>query len=116
MSYYSYLHLFKSSAADEKEMERLEITEDSVVFVAEEQEIGGRRNVVKVGGVDVVKKVRDFGSSNNTEENGRTMWFLQISDADEAQKWITVIKNAIFEQRCVCRISNNRLQTDKYVC
>lgn len=45
----SYLHLFKSSGPDEKEIERLEINEESVVYVAD-GEVGGRRGVIKVGG------------------------------------------------------------------
>lgn len=45
----SYLHLFKGSGTDEKEIERLEINEESVVYVAE-GEVGGRRGVIKVGG------------------------------------------------------------------
>jgi hypothetical protein len=40
----SYLHLFKSNNPSEKELERLEINEDSVVFVnANNEEISGRR-------------------------------------------------------------------------
>ena len=35
---------------DERELERLEINEDSVVYIAE-GEVGGRRNVIKVGGM-----------------------------------------------------------------
>ncbi|TFK40627.1 hypothetical protein BDQ12DRAFT_461484 [Crucibulum laeve] len=92
----SYLHLFKSSSAEEKELERLEINEDSVVFVAEE-EVGGRRHVIKVGGVDVGALKKEL----NHEEGGRTMWILQITDQAEAQKWITTIKHAIFGQRTV---------------
>ncbi|KAF9013438.1 hypothetical protein BDQ17DRAFT_1343429 [Cyathus striatus] len=90
----SYLHLFKSSQPDEKEMERLEINEDSVVFVAEE-EVGGRKHVIKVGGVDVGAMKKDL----NHEDNGRTMWLLQITNQAEAQKWITAIKNAVLGQR-----------------
>ena len=48
----SYLHIFKSHAPDERELERLEINEHSVVFVNDE-DVGGRRGVVRVGGVDV---------------------------------------------------------------
>ncbi|KAF5382455.1 hypothetical protein D9615_003001 [Tricholomella constricta] len=92
----SYLHLFKSSAGEDKEMERLEINEDSVVFIAEE-EVGGRKHVVKVGGVDVGAMKKEL----NHEEGGRTMWFLHITDPAEAQKWITVIKTAILGQRTV---------------
>ncbi|GLB38257.1 hypothetical protein LshimejAT787_0501220 [Lyophyllum shimeji] len=92
----SYLHLFKSAVGEEKELERLEINEDSVVFVAEE-DVGGRKHVVKVGGKDVGAMKKEL----NHEEGGRTMWFLHITDSAEAQKWITVIKNAILGQRTV---------------
>jgi hypothetical protein len=90
----SYLHLFRSSATEERELERLEINEDSVVFVAEE-EVGGRRSVVKVRGVDVAA----FKKESNQEEGGQLMWFLHIVDPFEAQKWIAAIKNAILRQR-----------------
>lgn len=92
----SYLHLFKSSNTEERELERLEINEDSVVFVAED-EVGGRRNVIKIGGVDVGALKKEW----NYEEGGRTMWLLQITDPVEAQKWISTIKNAILGQRTV---------------
>ncbi|KAG7088564.1 hypothetical protein E1B28_012544 [Marasmius oreades] len=92
----SYLHLFKSAVAEEKEYERLEINEDSVVFVSEE-EVGGRKHVIKVGGVDVGAMRKDLSH----EEGGRTMWFLQITDSAEAQKWIANIKSSILNQRAV---------------
>ena len=88
----SFLHLFRSSNADERELERLEINEDSVVFVAEE-DVGGRKNVVKVAGLNV-------GSKDTSHPDGaKTMWFLQIPDPPEAQKWITLIKSIILGQR-----------------
>jgi hypothetical protein len=92
----SYIHIFKSSGGDEKEIERLEINEDSVVFVAE-ADVGGRKHVVKVGGVDVGALKKEL----NCEEGGRTMWFLHIADPAEAQKWITIIKTTILGQRYV---------------
>ncbi|KAL0066148.1 hypothetical protein AAF712_006772 [Marasmius tenuissimus] len=92
----SYLHLFKSSSPEEKEFERLEINEDSVVFVSEE-DVGGRKHVIKVGGVDVGAMRKDL----NHEESGRTMWLLQITDSVESQKWIANIKSAILNQRAV---------------
>ena len=90
----SYLHLFKSSGGEEKEIERLEINEDSVVFVAE-ADVGGRKHVVKVGGADVGALKKEL----NHEEGGRTMWFLHITNPAEAQKWITTIKTTILGQR-----------------
>jgi hypothetical protein len=91
----SYLHIFKSHAPDERELERLEINERSVVFVNDE-DVGGRRGVVRVGGVDVGALRRDL----NGEENGMTMMMLQIVDANESQNWINAIKNAVLGQRC----------------
>ncbi|KAI9508402.1 hypothetical protein F5148DRAFT_911360 [Russula earlei] len=92
----SYLHVFKSSAADERELERLEINERSVVFVNDE-DVGGRRGVVRVGGVDVGALRREL----NGEENGMTMMLLQIVDANESQNWINAIKKAVLGQRSV---------------
>jgi hypothetical protein len=92
----SYLHLFKSNNPSEKELERLEINEDSVVFVNENnEEISGRRNVLRVGGVDCGAMKKDL----NVEEGGRTMWLLQVSDQQELQRWISAIKNAVLGQR-----------------
>lgn len=85
----SHLHVFKSAAAHERELERLEIGADSVVFVAEE-EVAGKRGVVKVGGI-----------------NGAEMT-LYIMDAVEAQNWIAAIKHAVLSQRYV-RAPSDRL-------
>ncbi|KAF8272780.1 hypothetical protein EI94DRAFT_158056 [Lactarius quietus] len=91
-----YLHIFKSSAADERELERLEINEHSVASVTDE-DVGGRRGVVRVGGIDVGALRREL----NGEENGMTMMMLQIIDANESQNWINAIKNAVLGQRSV---------------
>ncbi|KAH9002807.1 hypothetical protein EDB86DRAFT_3073942 [Lactarius hatsudake] len=91
----SYLHVFKSSAADERELERLEINEHSVASVTDE-DVGGRRGVVRVGGFDVGALRREL----NGEENGMAMMTLQIVDANESQNWINAIKNAVLGQRC----------------
>ena len=108
----SYLHIFKSNAPDERELERLEINEHSVVFVKDE-DVGGRRGVVRVGGVDVGALRRDL----NGEENGMTMMMLQIVDANESQNWINTIKSAVLGQRCAftwplvyaCRLSHDSI-------
>ncbi|KAH9969844.1 hypothetical protein BC827DRAFT_37634 [Russula dissimulans] len=91
----SYLHVFKSSAADERELERLEINERSVVFVNDE-DVGGRRGVVRVGGVDVGAR-REL----NGKDNGMTIMMLQILDSNQSQNWINAIKNAVLGQRSV---------------
>ncbi|KAI0252164.1 hypothetical protein BJV78DRAFT_1352586 [Lactifluus subvellereus] len=92
----SYLHVFKSPAADEPELERLEINERSVVFITDDN-VGGRRGVVRVGGVDVGALRREL----NSEENGLTIMMLQIMDANASQSWINAIKNAVLGQRSV---------------
>ncbi|TFK27995.1 hypothetical protein FA15DRAFT_612819 [Coprinopsis marcescibilis] len=92
----SYLHVFKSSGPDEKELERLEINESSVIFVAED-EVGSRRSVIKVGGLSITEGKLD----RQTENAQQTMWHLQITDASESQGWISAIKNAILGQRTV---------------
>lgn len=92
----SYLHLFKSHNSYEKEIERMEINEDSVVFVNENnEEIAGRRSVLRVGGIDcgAMRKVL------NLEDNGRTMWLLQVTESQELQKWISAVKNSVLSQR-----------------
>lgn len=90
----SYLHLFKSGNPEEVELERLEINEDSVVFVAED-EVGGKRSVIKVGGADVGAMKKEY----LINEGGYSMWLLQMQDTAQAQRWITNIKNAILSQR-----------------
>ncbi|KAG9315836.1 hypothetical protein JVU11DRAFT_3485 [Chiua virens] len=103
----THVHLFKSASKDEKEVERLEVTEDSVIFVAEE-EVGGRGNVVKFAGKDVSAK-----RTGETGEDGvRTMWLLQITDSAESQRWISAIKNAVLTQRAVRAGLNIRAETD----
>ncbi|TDL17835.1 hypothetical protein BD410DRAFT_901182 [Rickenella mellea] len=96
-----HLHVFKSSAYAETELERLLIVADSVIFVAE-SEAGGRRGVVKVGGVEVGGgSAGSGGQSGMSGADGRamTMWWLQIADAGEMQKWIGAVKNAVLLQR-----------------
>ncbi|KAJ7288472.1 hypothetical protein C8J57DRAFT_1642369 [Mycena rebaudengoi] len=95
----AHLHLFKPAGADPRqlEVERLEINAESVVFVAD-ADVAGRTKVVKVGGTDVGALKRDW---NLTDDAGRTMWFLQLTDSVEAQRWISAIKSAIFDQRTV---------------
>jgi hypothetical protein len=90
------LHVFKSAGSEEKELERIEINEDSVVFVAED-EFGGRRSVIKVGGTDVGAMKKEY----IVNEGGYSMWLLHIQDTADAQRWITNIKNAVLGQRYV---------------
>ncbi|KAL4073256.1 hypothetical protein V8B97DRAFT_206892 [Scleroderma yunnanense] len=100
-SHRTHIHLFKGTSPGEVEIERLEITENSAMFVAE-GEVGGRRNVIKLVGKDVSTK-KSANTNNNTsgasEDPPRAMWFLQITDPAESQRWISAIKNAVLSER-----------------
>ena len=104
-----YLHMFKSSGADEREIERLEIDEESMAYMAD-GEVGGRRSVVKFEGVLRKRPAHHTAphssiSATSTEdgpaggEEGRTTWIVQILDMEETQKWIEEIKGAVLNQR-----------------
>ena len=118
----SYLHMFKSSGQEERELERLEINEESVAYVAD-GEVGGRKCVVKFegilrrrpqaghsghGGKDGSRKDGKGGKGSNGEEGlvtavggeeGRTTWIVQILDPEETQKWIEGVKGVVLNQR-----------------
>ncbi|KAF8208794.1 hypothetical protein K438DRAFT_287825 [Mycena galopus ATCC 62051] len=96
----SHLHLFKGSNPDDRELERLEINADSVVFVAESPlgttpDPHAPAHVVKVAGADVGALRKEWNASDDA---GRTVWLLHLTPLD-AQRWISAIKSAIFEQR-----------------
>ncbi|KAG6337314.1 hypothetical protein ID866_1776 [Astraeus odoratus] len=95
-----HVHLFKSASPGEVEMERLEITEDSAMFVADE-EVGGRRSVIKLAGKGIGRKKSNNNTGSSAEDAARTMWFLQMTDTAESQRWIAAIKNAVLNQRSV---------------
>ena len=78
-----HLHLYKSSGAHEREIERLAINSDSLAFISDE-EIAGKRSVVKIVGMDVGSRRKDLSE----DESGQTMWFLLFSDSGESQNWI----------------------------
>ena len=62
------MHIFKSSTPDKQELKRLKINKCSVMFINDE-DIGRRRSVMHVGGVDVSTLQWDL----NSEEKG-LMW------------------------------------------
>ena len=92
------VHLFKSASPGEIEIERLEITENSAMFVADE-EVGGRRRVIKLAGKDVAAKKNSTANNNVSEDPSCAMWYLQITDPTESQRWIAAIKNAVLSER-----------------
>ncbi|KAF9242550.1 hypothetical protein BU15DRAFT_60286 [Melanogaster broomeanus] len=82
-SHKTHVHLFKGAAPDAREVERLEkrLVEGETWSNLAGKDVGAKRKGV-VG-----------------EESTPTMWFLQITDAAESQRWITTIKNAVLSQR-----------------
>lgn len=90
----THVHLFKATSKNDKEIERLQVTEDTVIFVAEE-DVGGRGNVVKFA----AKDISATRSAATGQGDLRTMWYLQIADTAESQRWIATIKAAVLAQR-----------------
>jgi len=96
------LHLFKSSNGDEKEIDRLGINQDSVIYVADGGFGGNKEFVVKVAGFLCGEGTST--SSNNspsTANSSATVWLLQLPDLVHMQRWIQFIKSSVLTQRCV---------------
>lgn len=90
----SHIHLFKTSAPHDREIERMSITQDSVVYIADEEFLGGRKFVIKVGGTTA------HASNLKRDENSAgSTWLLQMPDASQMQRWIDFIKGAVLMQR-----------------
>jgi hypothetical protein len=87
-----HLHLFKSAVSDDRELERMRIHTNSVVYVADEEVGGGRQFVLKIGGIAV-----DAGG----KEVGPASWLLQMPDSAQMQRWIQIVKNAVLLQKYV---------------
>lgn len=93
--------MFKGASPGEIEIERLEITEHSAMFVVDE-EVGGRRRVIKLLGKDVAKKIgctANNSTGGTSEDPSCAMWYFQITDPTESQRWIASIKNAVLSKR-----------------
>ena len=88
----SHLHLFKSGALDDRELERIRIHTHSIVYVADEEVGGGRQFVIKIGGMTV---------DASSKDTGPTTWLLQMPDSIQMQRWIQIVKNAVLLQKYV---------------
>lgn len=91
----SHLHLFKANSPEDKELERLSLHQDSVVYVADEEVGSGRQYILKVGG-----KVID-STAMKKEDAPPAIWLLQMQDSDQMERWIHFIKSSMLGQRCV---------------
>lgn len=93
---HSHLHVFKNNSPQDKELERIEITESSSAFIPEDDPaIAGRRSVLKIIGTNVQRSGKSTGSP------GESAWIFQCPDGLVLQHWIASIKNAILIQRYV---------------
>lgn len=92
----SHLHLFKSTSGDERELERLLIHQDSLIYIADDELAAGRKHVVKVVGKAV-------GSPRTAKPSSEvpTVWLLQMPDQTQMQRWIQFIKSTVLMQRYV---------------
>jgi len=99
---HAQLHLFKSSNGDEKEIERLGINQDSVIYVADGGFAGNKEFVVKVAGF--LCGEGSSASSNHSPSTATiapTVWLLHLPDLVQMQRWIQFIKSSVLTQRCV---------------
>ncbi|KAJ6588964.1 hypothetical protein B0H19DRAFT_226419 [Mycena capillaripes] len=74
-----HLHLFKGPAPDDRELERLELNADSVVFIAEQpglhqQERKAHAHFVRVAGKDVGSRRKDWNPADQTQ---RRRWGIR---------------------------------------
>ena len=103
------LHLFKSSNGDEKEIERLGINQDSVIYVADGGFGGNKEFVVKVAGF--LHGEVPPPSPSNSPSSTPTVWLLQLPDLVHMQRWIQFIKSSVLTQRCVFGSALSRTRT-----
>ncbi|KAG8907094.1 hypothetical protein FRB99_005349 [Tulasnella sp. 403] len=117
----AHLHLFRSSATEEKELERMRIDEDSVVFVVDEgPDVAGRKFVIKIGGLYAggVTSTKDqrrkpltsittlsvvsqpsMAVSLGEPQDTKVLWLVQCPDTETMQRWIASVKAALLVQR-----------------
>lgn len=101
------LHLFKSSNGEEKEIERLCINQDSVIYVADGGFGGNKEFVVKVAGYQRAEGA-PTSSNNPPSSAAATVWLLQLPDLAQMQRWIQFIKSSVLTQRYVLSAASTR--------
>jgi hypothetical protein len=89
------LHLFKSSGSEEREIGRLALQDDSVAYIAEE-EVAGRKNFLRVTGMDVGAPVAELQARK--DRDGMASWILHFNDPADMHKWIATIKSAVAQR------------------
>jgi hypothetical protein len=93
------LHLFKGSFPDDREVDRLLITEFSRVFVPDDHpDIGGRQCVLKAVGHSAKGLRRN--SSGAVVLKGEMTWMFQCPDSSAMKEWLLSIRNVVLNDRC----------------
>ncbi|KIJ29668.1 hypothetical protein M422DRAFT_784245, partial [Sphaerobolus stellatus SS14] len=95
---HSHLHVFKSASPDpgELELDRLEIDEDSIIYISE-SEIAGKKDVLRVGGRTAIP--REGTGERVLEEMGRSIWQVRFTDLHETQQWFSCVRSSVLQQR-----------------
>lgn len=92
--YIHFLHLFKGSFPDDKEIDRIQIIDSGHISVPDDRtEIAGRQCVLQIMGYDAKLRKRDAkgGITLGTEAT----WLFQCPDSQMMQKWVLSVKTAI---------------------
>ncbi len=93
-----YLHLFKGSFPDDKEVDRLLLTDSAAVMLPSERDhLGARQCVVKVNGHNAKSIKQDERGTLILQ--GETIWLFQCPDSQTMQKWLVSIRDAILNYR-----------------
>ena len=93
------LHCFKVSSTEEQELERLELTKDSVVCVPDEAP-GHQLFALKVSGIGVSKvfeSVSSRGGSVPYYKRVETSWMLGMHSADTLKDWLAMLREVVGE-------------------
>ncbi|KAF8993777.1 hypothetical protein BDQ17DRAFT_1367888 [Cyathus striatus] len=91
----AYLHLFKSSAPDAEEVDRLRIDDETLV-ISSEPNTTGDKHTIRVCGINA----RNTKQSENKSQE-LTTWRIQIHGNLEARTLKTVIRDSVREQWCL---------------
>ncbi|KAF8339610.1 uncharacterized protein EI90DRAFT_3117419 [Cantharellus anzutake] len=94
-----YLHLFKGSSPNDREVDRLLLTGNSAATLPDEQDnLWDRQCVIKVNGYHA--KVVKQDEEGTFIPQGEMVWLLQCPDSHNMQKWLVSIRNAVLNHRC----------------
>ena len=101
-----YLHLFQGSFPDDKEVDRLLLTDHSAAMLPNERDnLGDRQCVVKVNGHNAKGiKQNERGTLILQSE---AVWYFQCPDIQTMQNWLVSIRDAILNYRYLTSTSGS---------